>query len=349
MNKKILSLFVLLVVVSGATKALASLTFSSAAITGDTASTIDVGAGNALSLQTTNGGNIITGSGNVGIGITPTNKLTVSGTSNFTGHVAMGTNALINSIQGTPYQSLLALDDTLSWSLDGAALTNYPNFDPAVNGLYLKGNLTWVTTPDTNNKNIISLEAGVFGVDNYGTGNITDLYGIESASYQEGTGSVTNLEGARTYTGNYEALTITNQAGVNSYIYNSKVGSTITNGYGLKITSVSSNSGTYTNTYGVYVGDMSIGTQTNYPFSFYASDANTYNYFAGNVGVGVTAPSQKFEVNGGVRLNTVTAKPTCDATVRGTFWSFQGGTGVKDTVEVCAKDVGDAYAWRTIY
>ncbi len=69
----------------------------------------------------------------------------------------------------------------------------------------------------------------------------------------------------------------------------------------------------------------------------------------GNVGIGTTGPGQKLEVNGGVRLNTATAKPTCDATTRGTFWMAQGGAGVKDTVEVCAKDVADAYAWRTLY
>jgi hypothetical protein len=69
----------------------------------------------------------------------------------------------------------------------------------------------------------------------------------------------------------------------------------------------------------------------------------------GNVGIGTTGPGQKLEVNGGVRLNTATAKPTCDSTTRGTFWMAQGGAGVKDTVEVCAKDVADAYAWRTLY
>jgi len=45
-------------------------------------------------------------------------------------------------------------------------------------------------------------------------------------------------------------------------------------------------------------------------------------------------------------------KPTCDVTVRGTFWVTQGITGggaTKDSVEVCAKDAGDVYAWRTIY
>lgn len=69
----------------------------------------------------------------------------------------------------------------------------------------------------------------------------------------------------------------------------------------------------------------------------------------GNVGAGLTSPTQKLEVNGGARLNTATAKPTCDSTTRGTFWVVQAGAGVKDDVQVCAKDAGDAYAWRVIY
>ena len=72
----------------------------------------------------------------------------------------------------------------------------------------------------------------------------------------------------------------------------------------------------------------------------------------GNLGIATATPGQKLEVNGGVRLNTVAAKPTCDATARGTFWVTQGITGggaTKDSVEVCAKDAADVYAWRTIY
>jgi hypothetical protein len=79
--------------------------------------------------------------------------------------------------------------------------------------------------------------------------------------------------------------------------------------------------------------------------------SNIMNFDTNNnyVGIGTTAPNQALEVNGGIRLNTVTAKPTCDATTRGTTWFTQGAAGVKDDFEVCAKDAGDAYAWRTIY
>ena len=57
------------------------------------------------------------------------------------------------------------------------------------------------------------------------------------------------------------------------------------------------NSGTITNTYGVYIGDVSSGTQTNTPYSLYSSDANAYNYFGGNVGIGTTSPDSLLELS----------------------------------------------------
>ena len=68
------------------------------------------------------------------------------------------------------------------------------------------------------------------------------------------------------------------------------------------------------------------------------------------VGIGdVSNPSQKLEVDGGVKLNTTSARPACNLTTRGTFWFIQGAVGVKDSVTVCAKEAGGAYAWRLIY
>src|SRR5271169_6156195 len=42
-------------------------------------------------------------------------------------------------------------------------------------------------------------------------------------------------------------------------------------------------------------------------------------------------------------------KPTCSSSIRGRFWYVAGGSGVKDSVEVCAKAADDTFAWRTIY
>jgi len=66
-------------------------------------------------------------------------------------------------------------------------------------------------------------------------------------------------------------------------------------------------------------------------------------------GIGVTNPGRELEVNGGVQLYTVTAKPTCNFANRGTFWVTQGAAGAKDLVQVCAKDAADLYAWRALY
>lgn len=78
-SKKFYIILALALMLAFASKAIASLTFTTNAITGTAASIIDVGSGNALSLQTTNNGNIITGSGNFGIGLTPAQKLDVAG------------------------------------------------------------------------------------------------------------------------------------------------------------------------------------------------------------------------------------------------------------------------------
>lgn len=69
---------------------------------------------------------------------------------------------------------------------------------------------------------------------------------------------------------------------------------------------------------------------------------------AGNVGIGATYPSQKLEVNGGVRLATVTARPWCGAVNRGTIWVTQGAVGVADVIEVCVKQANDSYLWKAL-
>lgn len=55
-----------------------------------------------------------------------------------------------------------------------------------------------------------------------------------------------------------------------------------------------------------------------------------------------------YQAAGTLKLTTG-SEPTCDATVRGTFWYIAGASGVKDTVEVCTKDAANSYTWRIVY
>ena len=95
------------------------------------------------------------------------------------------------------------------------------------------------------------------------------------------------------------------------------------------------------------------GTTNTYKIGVSTSTWQSINdllYFSGsNVGIGVASPARELEVNGGLRLNTVTAKPSCVSGVRGTFWVTESGGGTKDSVEVCVKNASDTYAWFTIY
>lgn len=52
---------------------------------------------------------------------------------------------------------------------------------------------------------------------------------------------------------------------------------------------------------------------------------------------------------GGMTLNGAIPQPTCNASTGGTFFYVGHTTGVKDTVQVCAADSTNTYAWRSIY
>jgi|CXWL01.1.fsa_nt_gi hypothetical protein len=53
----------------------------------------------------------------------------------------------------------------------------------------------------------------------------------------------------------------------------------------------------------------------------------------------------RMEVAGGLRINTTSAKPTCDVTQRGTAWLQQGAGGVADLMYFCMKTTADTYQW----
>lgn len=81
----------------------------------------------------------------------------------------------------------------------------------------------------------------------------------------------------------------------------------------------------------------------------WSSVNNIVNFSGSNVGIGTASPGQTLEVNGGLRLNTATAQPTCDTSQRGTFWVTESASGTKDYVDVCVKNASNTYLWAPIY
>jgi hypothetical protein len=51
---------------------------------------------------------------------------------------------------------------------------------------------------------------------------------------------------------------------------------------------------------------------------------------------------------GEIQIDASDPKPACDAEARGKIWFVKGGSGVADTLEVCAKNADDAYDWRAV-
>ena len=119
------------------------------------------------------------------------------------------------------------------------------------------------------------------------------------------------------------------------------------------------NAGVITNRASIYAGAEKAWTSTDQPtyFRFLSSTFDGTSTAvtekmritsAGNIGVGTGAPRQKLEVNGGVRLNTATARPACDANARGTFWFTIDGAKQNDSVEICAYKAG-VLGWQPLY
>lgn len=107
--------------------------------------------------------------------------------------------------------------------------------------------------------------------------------------------------------------------------------------------------GTVGTDYGLYLSDRRNfqaggGTVSGSQYLIFANIGGTSGRYYVKPNGEQVATSLQLDRNG-------VTKPTCVATPadRGKIWYTAGGAGVKDDVQVCAKDAGDVYAWRTIY
>jgi trimeric autotransporter adhesin len=105
-------------------------------------------------------------------------------------------------------------------------------------------------------------------------------------------GSVSQITGSTNDAYNAGTATVGSAMGLMGNIANTGTG-TITSAYAGRF-QVTRTAGTITNAYGVYV-DAVQGTNK---WSVYANDAAAPSYFAGNVGIGTTAPSNPLSVTG---------------------------------------------------
>jgi len=142
------------------------------------------------------------------------------------------------------------------------------------------------------------LFGSLFAVDHYGTGTVASAYGLEGQVSNRSSGILT------------DAYSLWLQ------VQNTGKG-TITNGYGMRVGApVNTGGGKITNYYGIYLESPTAGS-TNY--ALYSAGGTSY--FAGNVGIGVTAPTSPLTVkgviqstSGGFKFPDGTTQTTAEAT-----------------------------------
>jgi hypothetical protein len=162
------------------------------------------------------------------------------------------------------------------------------------------------------------------------------------SAWANGSGLVAIGEGAGSYLGatgtNSNCVLVGRQAGNMSGP--TPDATTYTLGNGSQNTFVGAYSGLYGATTGNNRTTLGYGAYNSVDNTVVLGNGAVTNVMAGSTGLArVTA--------GSVQLTTGAA-PTCGAAVRGTIWYVAGGTGVADTISICAKSSADAYAWRAM-
>ena len=289
--------------------------------------------------------------GNVGIGTTSLSQLfTVAGSNPANTYLTSAATTM--SIQSLDY----------SVFNDNSAVNQRVNhaFDTLVNNSVNTGNIAvGISNTLADSANSTANQPNFFGIINtvqhFGTGTVTNMRGMNSSVTNSSPSTVTNLLNLSLTTGNNSTVagaTTTTAEGVRSVVNNTSPYGLITNGYGFRtIVNNTTNStttnlygfafdsftntGGITNTYGVYVGGITGGTQINRPYSFFAADTSAYNYFGGNVGIGTTTPGQKLSVAGDILGNNIIGQgfTATSTTLLNTFpqLSFTNATGTNAT------------------
>jgi len=195
----------------------------------------------------------------------------------------------------------------LGVNLPNVNVTGFRSFvqSPGTNQIRLLRGAHYTVSSASTSGTIVVLEGGLFNPTYSGTGTVSQMDAAALNVTVSGAATVTNMWSTFGTMAISAGATVSTLYGSGITFSQSHASAVTTNGYGFYMGNVT-NSGTFTNLYGFYCGYITAGTNTNTPFSFYASDANAYNYFAGNVGIGTTAPSTLLHVGlAGTTLGTI--------------------------------------------
>lgn len=121
------------------------------------------------------------------------------------------------------------------------------------------------------------------------SGTTTDVLGYDGVAFCNAAGNTTNLFA---YQGNAQiqaGANVTNLGGLKLVFGVNQLGTTITNMYGVLVSTPQNTGGAVTNTYGLYLQSNTLGSSGNW--GVYQAGSAVRNYYAGKSGFNITAPT----------------------------------------------------------